>query len=136
MQVKRIGSIVLTMALAACSVSKPSCQESGIACQYSWFMYEADRLPPNYTRLRALLLLDPKLNALPSLFEKSPSGKPQTLAMSYLLVDLYRYHGRAICRMPQFHQMASTISDRIRWSWRTKSIKRNLAKIDCRAIGA
>lgn len=135
MQIKRIGSVMLALALGACSVSKPSCAGSDIKCQYGWFMYEADRLPPNYTRIRELLLLDPRLTELPKLFEESPSGKAQTLAMSYLLVDLYRAHGRSICRVPQFHQMASTISDRIRWRWRTKSIERNLAKVDCRAIG-
>lgn len=135
MQVKWIGCIGLASALAACSVNMPSCQDSGLECQYSWFMYEADRLPPNYARVRALILLDPNLNELLGLFERSPSGKPQTLAMSYLLVGLYGYHGRSICQIPQFHQMASIISDRIRWSWRTNSIKQNLAKIDCGSIG-
>lgn len=135
MQIRLIGVILLAIALTGCSVAKPTCKESGIKCQYSWFVYEADQLPPNYTRLRALVLLDTNLKNLPILFEKSPSGNSQTLAMSYLLVDLYRYHGQEICRLPQFHQMASTISSRIRWSWRTKSIERNLSKIDCRAIG-
>jgi hypothetical protein len=95
-------------------------------------MYESDRMPPNYTRIRPILLLDPDLDELPKLFRETPSGKSQTLAMSYLLVDLYGHHGRSICRSPEFQQMASTISDRIRWQWRTKSIERNLAKVDCR----
>ena len=134
MQIKYAIIAVLSAMLAACSVGKPDCSGGALVCQYEWYLYEADRLPPNYTRSRALLLLDPDIEVLPRLFENTASGKSQTLAMSYLLVDLHRQHGRSVCSRPQLRQMVSTVYNRTKWQQGTRSIERNLAKLDCPTI--
>ena len=132
MQMRSILAILFcAITLASCSVSRPNCSTQDISCQYEWYMFEADRIPPNYTRSHILLSLDINLRRLPSLFQETSSRKSSTLAMSYLLRDLYRLRGPIICRRPEFHQMASEIRNRIKWRLRRKSIERNLEDIDC-----